>query len=209
MQGSEILADGAVESRARPWLPVAVAAGVVATVAALLGLLWFGLAVRDRGTVGVASVPFREAPDFELGLFDGSSLRLSEVLASGRPAVVNFWASWCVPCADEAPLLEAVSKREKERATFIGVDVQDVEADARAFIRKFGISYPNGGGGAGPISIAYGMRGVPETYFVTAERKVVRKWNGPLTAAGLDQFLAELYRANAAPATSPAGSSGR
>jgi cytochrome c biogenesis protein CcmG/thiol:disulfide interchange protein DsbE len=165
---------------------------VGAVVVGVLALLWFGLAQRERGTVGEATVPFKTAPSFTLGLFDGSSLSLDDTLASGKPVVVNFWASWCAPCQDEAPVLEAAWRREQGGVTFVGVDVEDIDADAQSFLAKYNTTYPNGSGGAGPISVSYGMRGVPETYFIAPDRTVVRKWNGPLTAAGLDQFLAEL-----------------
>ena len=178
--------------RSRTLLPAILVAIVGTVVVGLLSLLWFGLAQRDRGTVGIASVPFRTAPDFTLGLFDGASLRLQDELAAGRPVVVNFWASWCVPCRDEALVLESGWRRERGQVAFVGVDVQDIETDARAFLARYGTTYPNGAGGAGAISVAYGMRGVPETYFIAPDGTIVRKWNGPLTAAGLDQFLAEL-----------------
>jgi cytochrome c biogenesis protein CcmG/thiol:disulfide interchange protein DsbE len=190
-------------TRARhAWLPAALATASGVVVTSLLLLLWFGVAQRERGTVGLASVPLRQAPDFELGLFTGGTYRLYETLGSGKPALVNFWASWCAPCRDEAPMLEAAWKRNSSLVSFVGVDVQDTDEDAREFIRQFGITYPNGAGNGGPISIAYGMRGVPETYFIATDGRILRKWNGPLTAAGLDQFLRELLNARAgAPAS--------
>jgi cytochrome c biogenesis protein CcmG, thiol:disulfide interchange protein DsbE len=110
---------------------------------------------------------------------------------------VNFWASWCGPCADEAAVLQDAARRTAGRITFVGVNVQDIDSDALAFIKKYGITYPNGSGNAGPISIQYGMRGVPETYFIAADGRLVRKWN-TLTAADMEQFLAELQRASVA-----------
>jgi cytochrome c biogenesis protein CcmG/thiol:disulfide interchange protein DsbE len=183
-------------ARGRAWLPAALAAFAGAAVVGLLVLLWFGLAQRERGTVGQASVPFRQAPDVELGLFDGGTFRLSEVLANGQPVLLNFWASWCVPCRDEAPILEAASKRYRDRVAFVGVDVQDTDSEARAFLRQYGVTYPNGDGNAGAISVAYGLRGVPETYFIATDGRIIRKWNGPLGTAGLEQFLDELLRAS-------------
>jgi cytochrome c biogenesis protein CcmG/thiol:disulfide interchange protein DsbE len=166
-------------------------------IVALLALLWWGLQQKDFAGTKVVAVPFERAPDFNLGLFDGSTFTLSEALSTGKPVVVNFWASWCGPCADEAPALEAAWRRNSSWANFVGVNVQDQDADAQAFLRRYGVSYPNGAGNAGPISIQYGMRGVPETYFIAADGRLVRKWN-TLTAADLDQFLAELQRASAA-----------
>ncbi len=180
----------------RAWQPPVLAAGAGAVVVALLALFWFGIAVRDKGTVGVATVPFRQAPDFTLTLFDGTSFQLSQQLATGKPVVVNFWASWCDPCKDEAPVLESGWQRYKDGVTFVGVDVQDQDGDARAFLNRYGISYANGAGNAGPISVSYGMRGVPESYFIAPDGRIVRKWNGPLTQDGLRQFVDELLRAS-------------
>jgi cytochrome c biogenesis protein CcmG, thiol:disulfide interchange protein DsbE len=179
----------------RPWMPAAIAAASGAAVVALLFLLWFGLQQKEIAGVKVVNVPFKTAPDFSLGLFDGSTFSLSGALQSGKPAVVNFWASWCGPCADEAPVLQDAARRYGDRITFVGVDVQDVDSDAQSFLRKYGISYANGSGNAGPISVLYGMRGVPETYFIAPDGRLIRKWN-TLTSADLEQFLAELQRAS-------------
>jgi cytochrome c biogenesis protein CcmG/thiol:disulfide interchange protein DsbE len=187
--------DTLAQPARRPWLPAAMAAVSGAVVVGLLILLWFGLQQKEVAGSKVFDVPFSTAPDFSLGLFDGSTFTLSEALKSGKPVVVNFWASWCGPCADEAPLLEDAARRNADRFTFVGVDVQDQDSDAQAFLRKYAVSYPNGSGNAGPISIQYGMRGVPETYFIAPDGKLVRKWN-TLTAADLEQFLAELQRAS-------------
>ena len=180
---------------ARPWLPAALAGGFGAVVIGLLLLLWFGIEQRDRGTVGEASVPFRQAPDFELGLFGGGNFHLADELDKERPVLVNFWASWCVPCAEEAPVLEDGWQRYRDRVTFVGVDVQDSDADALAFLQKFHVSYPNEAGNAGPTSVAYGMRGVPETYFVARDGRILRKWNGALPTATLEHYLDEVLRA--------------
>ncbi|MCA1645718.1 MAG: TlpA family protein disulfide reductase [Chloroflexi bacterium] len=184
----------------RAWVPAAMAAATGAVIVGLLLLLWFGLHQKEIAGSKVVNVPFTQAPDFSLTLFDGSTFKLSDTLASGKPVVVNFWASWCGPCADEAAVLQDAARRNGERVAFVGVNVQDVDADAQAFIRKYGVSYPNGSTNAGPISIQYGMRGVPETYFIAPDGRLIRKWN-TLTAADMDQFLAELERASGARAS--------
>ena len=164
-------------------------------------MLWFGLQQKEIAGSKVVNVPFTTAPDFSLGLFDGSTFTLSDALASGKPVVVNFWASWCGPCADEAPLLQDAARRN---ARPLHVRRRECPGpwtrDAQAFIRKYGVSYPNGSENAGPISIQYGMRGVPETYFIAPDGRLIRKWN-TLTAADLEQFLAELQRASGARAS--------
>jgi cytochrome c biogenesis protein CcmG/thiol:disulfide interchange protein DsbE len=181
-------------------MPAALAAVSGAVVVGLLVLLWFGLQQKDIAGSKVVNVPFTTAPNFSLGLFDGSTFTLSDALKSGKPVVVNFWASWCGPCADEAPALQDASRRYAERVIFVGVDVQDLDSDAQAFLRKYAITYANGSGNAGPISVQYGMRGVPETYFIAPDGRLVRKWN-TLTAADLEQFLGELQRAGGARAS--------
>jgi cytochrome c biogenesis protein CcmG, thiol:disulfide interchange protein DsbE len=195
MAVSEQEVPTAVSQRSTRWVPALVAAGAGALTVTLLALLWFGLQQKEIAGSKVVNVPFTMAPDFELGLFDGSSFKLSDQLAQGKPVVVNFWASWCGPCADEAPLLQAAAQRRGNDFTFVGVNVEDLDSDAQSFMRKYGISYPNGSGNAGPISIKYGMRGVPETYFIAPDGRLIRKWN-TLTAADLDQLLAELERAS-------------
>ena len=177
------------------WVPGLLAAGAGAVVVTLLALLWFGLQQKEIASSKVVSVPFKTAPDFQLGLFDGGTFKLSEALATGKPVVLNFWASWCGPCADEAPLLQSAAQRRGQQFTFVGVNVQDLDSDALAFLRKYGITYPNGSGNAGPVSVQYGMRGVPETYFIAPDGRLIRKWN-TLTAADLDMLLAELERAS-------------
>ena len=184
-----------VTVQGRPWLPAALAGIAGFIVVGLLALLWFGLQQKEIAGSKVVNVPFKNAPDFSLGLFDGSTFTLSSTLQTGKPVVLNFWASWCGPCADEAPVLQDAARRYADRVTFVGVDVQDLDTDAQAFVRKYAITYPTGSGNAGPISIQYGMRGVPETYFIAPDGQLIRKWN-TLTAADLEQFLAELQRAS-------------
>ena len=94
-------------------------------VVGLLFVLWFGLQQKEIAGSKVVNVPFSNAPDFSLGLFDGSTFTLSDALKTGKPVVVNFWASWCGPCADEAPLLQDAARRNADRFTFVGVNVQD------------------------------------------------------------------------------------
>ncbi len=195
MAGQELHRTAGANRTGAAWVPAALAAGAGAVVVALLALLWFGLQQREIAGSKVVQVPFQTAPNFSLGLFDGSTLTLSRALATGKPLVVNFWASWCGPCVDEAPALEAAARRAGGQVQFVGVNVEDVDADALSFLRRYGISYPNGSGNAGAISVSYGMRGVPETYFIAPDGRLIRKTN-TLTPADLDVYLAELQRAS-------------
>jgi cytochrome c biogenesis protein CcmG/thiol:disulfide interchange protein DsbE len=159
---------------------------------ALLGLMIWGIGKRAAGTVGSVPVAVRPAPAFSLTLLDGTPFDLSA--ARGKPVVVNFWASWCIPCEEEAAVLEQGSRAYRDRAVFIGVNVQDTEPLARDFMRRFGVTYPNGRDSTGAISVDYGMSGVPETYFIDREGQLVRKWQGALDEARLRSFLDDLLR---------------
>jgi cytochrome c biogenesis protein CcmG, thiol:disulfide interchange protein DsbE len=180
------------ESDASPWVARSAALAVALAVLALLGLLVWGLGKRAQGTVGAAPVQARPAPPFALTTFDGGRFDLAAQV--GKPVLINFWASWCIPCEDEAAALERAARRYGDRVAFIGVNVQDTDANARAFLRRFGVTYPNARDATGEVAVEYGMAGVPETYFVDRDGKLVRKWQGPLDDEKLRQFLDELTR---------------
>ena len=91
-------------------------------------------------------------------------------------------------------LLERVARRYAGRVEFVGVDVQDTEQNARTFLSRYGVTYPNGPDPSGQISIDYGMSGVPESYFVGRDGRIARKWAGPLDEPKLVGFVEELLR---------------
>ena len=169
---------------------VALVVGLV--IVALLGLMIWGIGKRAAGTTGNVPVATRPAPVFTLPLFEGGQFDLAA--NRGKPVLVNFWASWCIPCEEEAAALEAMSKAYKDRVVFIGVNVQDTDPLARAFLKRFSVTYPNGRDASGTIAVDYGMSGVPETYFVDRSGQLVRKWQGPLDEPRLRQFLDDLLR---------------
>ncbi len=149
---------------------------VVVTLAVL------GLAVLRTGrsasiTAALARGARPPAPAFRLATLEGRTLDLGEL--RGRPVVLNFWASWCGPCKEEAPLLERVWKTYRDRGlVVVGVNIQDLEADARRFVRENGITYPNVRDRDGRVNRAYGVTGVPETFFIDPAGRIVRKFPG-------------------------------
>lgn len=124
------------------------------------------------------------APDFTLALFDGGELTLSEL--RGKVVVVNIWASWCIPCRDEAPFLERAWRRFRDRdVIFIGIAYLDTDKESRAFIQEFDITYPNGPDIGTQIARQYRITGVPETFFVAKDGRLVDLEIGPLSEARL------------------------
>jgi cytochrome c biogenesis protein CcmG/thiol:disulfide interchange protein DsbE len=151
-----------------------------------MGLLWvvvlIFLGVLTYGVIrkGVSQPKSGPAPDFMLTLFDGGQLSLAEL--RGRPVVLNFWASWCDPCKDEAPLLEAAWRRYKEQGLMmVGVDYLDQEPAARAYLQEFQITYPNGPDLGSRIARRYFIRGVPETFFIDPDGQIKSFKEGPFT----------------------------
>ena len=118
----------------------------------------------------------------------------SEQLA-GRQTLVNFFASWCVACKQEAPLLHAEALKRAGTVLFLGIDVQDLTGDARSFARKYGIDYVAVRDESNAIYNAYGLTGVPETYFIDARGRAVAHIPGEATHATLSQGIASITSA--------------
>lgn len=131
-------------------------------VLAILLILAVGLLRSQQGSVNVG----QRIPDFTLTTFDGQTIRTADL--KGKVLVINFWASWCKPCEQEAADLEAAWRFYQARGdvVFLGVDYVDTEPEARAYLEKFEITYPNGPDLGTRISQAFRIRGVPETYIV-------------------------------------------
>jgi cytochrome c biogenesis protein CcmG, thiol:disulfide interchange protein DsbE len=158
-------------------------AAAVAVVVALFGLLaWKVTQGESEVTAELADGGRPAAPEFTLERLDGEG-DLSLESLRGRPVVLNFWASWCGPCKDEAPLLEEASKRWAGKVAFVGVDVEDFRGDARDFLERYGVTYPNVYDGKGSTIGRYGVTGYPETYFIDAEGRVRYRIAGPVEDA--------------------------
>jgi cytochrome c biogenesis protein CcmG/thiol:disulfide interchange protein DsbE len=165
---------------------------VVIVTVSFLGLLVWGMLNKQplTGLSGITMVN-RPAPDFTLTTFKGKIFSLADL--SDRPIVINFWASWCPPCREEAALLERTWRAYKNRGViFLGVDVQDREKDALNYIRKFDITYPNGPDPTGEISIDYGVSGLPVTFFISGKGEIVRRHVGAIDKRTLISSIEEI-----------------
>lgn len=158
----------------------------------LVGLMAWGLSSASPVTSlsGITRVQ-QPAPDFTLPLIDGGELVLSEL--RGRPIVLNFWASWCAPCFEEAADLERAWRRYMgDDVMFIGVDIQDVDESARAYLEEFDITYPNGHDDDGRITVDYGVIGIPVTFFVNRSGTIERRWVGAIDEQRLVSWVDDL-----------------
>jgi cytochrome c biogenesis protein CcmG/thiol:disulfide interchange protein DsbE len=157
---------------------------IIFLVLALLGYALFG----DRETVKTSPLVGKDAPEFTLKLFDGKRVSLSEM--KGKTVLLNFWASWCMPCRLEAPALEQSWLKYKDKnVVFIGVNVWDENSSASSYIEKFGGGYPQGIDPEEEIQVDYGIGGVPETYFIGPSGIITDKYNGPLTEEIIDYYV--------------------
>ena len=155
--------------------------------AAFVALLTFGLlrtggepgslgVNQDFGEVGIDEGP---APDFTLELFGGGSVSLADL--RGKVVLVDFWASWCPPCIEEAPTLNRIYEEYRDRGVeFLGVCIWDTTKTCEQFLGDYAVAYPTGRDAEGAILVDYGVKGIPEKFFIDAEGRVVRKFAGPV-----------------------------
>ena len=164
---------------------------VVIGVLAVIGLLAYGLLTKGGDTIAVGDA----APDKELSLLGG---RGSGEIADyrGRWVLVNFWASWCEPCRSEAPALESFQRQHaRQRFTVLGINLDDSTDDAIAFVRRYGLTYPQLRDGDGSDRRdAYGMTGFPESFLVDPRGKLALIRRGPVDERYLDEAVAPLLR---------------
>lgn len=144
-------------------------------VLALLVFLALGLMRSQQGPVGVG----QDAPEYLLTTFSGEQISSREL--DGKVVVLNFWASWCKPCEQEAADLEAAWQHYKPggEVVFLGVDYVDTEPEAVGYLEKFAITYPNGPDLGTRISQAYRIRGVPETFVIDQNGELAAFQKGP------------------------------
>jgi cytochrome c biogenesis protein CcmG/thiol:disulfide interchange protein DsbE len=141
----------------------------IVLVVALALLVAFAVAIRrSSATIEAGAV----APEFTLETFDGEAVALADL--RGKVVVLNFWASWCLPCAEEAADLEQVWRDYQDRGVVVlGADYTDTRPAAEAYIERHGISYPNGMDRANNISVKYRVSGVPETVVIDQAGRLV------------------------------------
>lgn len=161
-------------------LPTWVVGLAFAALVGFLVLVGLGLRRAQSGPITVG----QDVPAFTLTTFGGETINTADL--SGKVIVVNFWASWCKPCEQEAFELEAAYQSYKDagEVIFLGVDYVDTEPEALGFINKFGLTYANGPDMRTKISQMFRIQGVPETYIIDREGKLAYVKKGPFLSTG-------------------------
>jgi cytochrome c biogenesis protein CcmG/thiol:disulfide interchange protein DsbE len=173
-----------------------------------IALLFYGVLSQSPDTTidsGLAKAKAPPAPGFELELLERGSVggRLERTFARaaadgkigleelrGVPVALNFWASWCPPCREEAPRLERRWRAAREEGVlFLGLDMQDLPEDARDFIAEFRLSYPNVRDQGDDVARDWGVTGLPETFFISARGRVVSHVIGAVSKRQLDDGI--------------------
>lgn len=166
---------------------------VVASVllVVVLGVAW--VMMSAMGSSGLGQDPFgRRAPDFRLPKLNGEgTIAVSDL--RGSPVVLNFWASWCGPCKQEAPLLAATEKQWRSRGVvFLGVDSEDNRDGAKVFEGEYGIGYESAFDPSGTLKVQYGVLAYPETFFIDRKGVIRAKFVGPIDAESLNAYIAQI-----------------
>lgn len=171
--------------------PGAIAIAVLGAL--LVALLLFGVLRQGNDRTLDDAVVRGErpaAPDARLPLLNGGGRR-SLADYRGRVVVLNFWASWCVPCREEAPLLERVHRRLGSRGTVLGVTYKDYAGDSRRFMRELRLTYPSLRDDKLELAPKYGTNALPETFVLDREGGIVALSRGQVTAKFLDKYVAK------------------
>lgn len=176
---------------ARRW---AVAAALALVCLAVGGALVLLLAKPPQKSLcsGPAPAMALQLYDGYRGGWPGSSISLDDL--KGKGVVVNFWASWCQPCAQEAADMQAAWQKYKDQGVvFVGVDYLDQEPNALQYLHQYGVDYPNGPDMAGQMAQRYAIRGVPETFFIDPQGQLTGcRQVGPIDGPGLAARIAQI-----------------
>lgn len=164
---------------------------LVALTAAVV--LAAGIGAARSGRSGPTSKAWGEAPNFSLPSVREGEPAVSLERFRGRPVVLNFFASWCAPCQRELPAFDRAAERYEGRVAFVGVTFNDDQRSARDMLDKTGVRYPAGFDPKSEVAVDYGLRGMPTTYFVSADGKLLERAERELTEGQLADVLRRLF----------------
>ena len=164
-----------------------IVAGVVVAIVAVVAVL--ALSIKRESFASKVDAGKRpRAPAFDVRTLDGRSrLRLADL--RGKVVVVNFFASWCGPCKDEAPILTELADSAPKDVVYVGLDYKDPVSSARAFARTFGLRYALGRDGDGRVGDRFGVTGMPETFVIDAQGRAVAHIGQPIEGPDLQRAV--------------------
>jgi cytochrome c biogenesis protein CcmG/thiol:disulfide interchange protein DsbE len=168
-----------------------IAAGLVAIVAATVAASRL-VQQADLPAAGVKTKG--PAAFFQLENVRPGEAPVSLAAFRGTPVVLNFWASWCVPCRREMPFFAAVSEQHKGRVAFVGVNHQDQRPPALDLLAETGVPYPSGFDPRGAVAAAYGLFGMPTTVFISTQGEVLERRTGEMSRRELEETIRRLFR---------------
>jgi cytochrome c biogenesis protein CcmG/thiol:disulfide interchange protein DsbE len=146
-----------------------------------------GLLVHSES--GDVDVAVRTAPEFN-GVDLVSGLQMDNSVVAGKIVMVDFWSSWCVACMAEAgDLAEVYDEYDGQQVEFVGIAIWDETGDSLRYLNRYGIDYPNIIDARGSIAVIYGVRGVPEKFFIDTEGRIVHKINGSVSKERLREVI--------------------
>lgn len=169
----------------RRWRLVLVAIGIVALVAVLL----LPKSSGDDTTAGEQGL----APMFELPSVIKGEGTVSLAQFRGKPVVLNFWASWCVPCRKEMPAFQAVAERLDGQVAFVGVNHKDGRSGALDLLDETGVRYPTGYDPKGSVAQSFGLFGMPTTVFISPEGRILERRTGEMSKADLEDTIGKVF----------------
>jgi cytochrome c biogenesis protein CcmG/thiol:disulfide interchange protein DsbE len=146
--------------------------------------------VASSSAAPAGTAPDPAAPTFSLPVLGQSGQKVSLTDYAGRPLIVNFFASWCEPCQKETPLLAKFYRTEHGKVAIVGLDENDVQGSAMSFAQKEGVSYPVGFDPEVIAASAYGVAGLPQTFFLNAKHRIVDRVFGAVTLADINHGIA-------------------
>jgi len=152
------------------------------------------LRVRDGRVSFVAPAKRKPLPDLQGPALTPPPSMLRLRVPAGRPAFIDVWASWCVPCREEAPLLARLWRSHRNQVRFLGIDVQDSQGDARTFARRYGLGYPSIFDRSAALANKLGFFGLPTAFLVDRRGRIAAKLVGKQKGATLRAALAALAR---------------
>jgi len=169
---------------------------LIVTVAAIVVLIGAVIAIDATTHRPAKQAALKPAPAFTLQSLAGPGQRVSLAAYRGHPVILNFFASWCVPCKKETPLLANYYRASKGKVVIIGVDADDTANAARRFLAASGVAYPVGFETTPALANAYGVSeiGIPETFFLNAKHRIVKQVVGGVTMKTLTAGVALMDR---------------